>query len=168
MTWLITGGAGYIGAHVARAMAEAGERVVVLDDLSTGVPERLPAGVPLVEGSTLDRALLDRLRQASTYSSVEHADIWIVQIVRSMLSIDLKPNRTDYGFTATVTVDCSQFLRPGPVELPNAARFEIHFPPRKKGFRRVKVPINPSIFDRREEFALTDAEWEAIRSARRK
>ncbi|WKX73333.1 UDP-glucose 4-epimerase GalE [Streptomyces sp. XD-27] len=59
MTWLITGGAGYIGAHVVRAMAEAGESVAVLDDLSSGVTERLPAGVPLVTGSTLDRELLD-------------------------------------------------------------------------------------------------------------
>jgi UDP-glucose 4-epimerase len=48
MTWLITGGAGYIGAHVARAMADAGERVVALDDLSAGNPARLPADVPLV------------------------------------------------------------------------------------------------------------------------
>ncbi|KUJ70747.1 UDP-glucose 4-epimerase [Streptomyces albus subsp. albus] len=60
MTWLITGGAGYIGAHVVRSMAEAGERVVVLDDLSAGILSRLPEGVPLVTGSTLDRALLDR------------------------------------------------------------------------------------------------------------
>ncbi|MET7475841.1 UDP-glucose 4-epimerase GalE [Streptomyces sp. NPDC005648] len=58
MTWLITGGAGYIGAHVARVMTEAGERVVALDDLSAGFPERLAADVPLVEGSTLDGALL--------------------------------------------------------------------------------------------------------------
>ncbi|MEU5025470.1 UDP-glucose 4-epimerase GalE [Streptomyces milbemycinicus] len=60
MTWLITGGTGYIGAHVVRVMAEAGERVAVLDDLSSGVAERLPQGVPLVQGSTLDRELLDR------------------------------------------------------------------------------------------------------------
>ncbi|MGW7352341.1 UDP-glucose 4-epimerase GalE [Streptomyces sp. NPDC054784] len=60
MTWLITGGAGYIGAHVVRTMAEAGERVVVLDDLSSGVADRLPPEVPLVRGSVLDRALLDR------------------------------------------------------------------------------------------------------------
>ncbi|MET9418238.1 UDP-glucose 4-epimerase GalE [Streptomyces klenkii] len=60
MTWLITGGAGYIGAHVARAMTQAGERVAVLDDLSTGVPARLPAGCVLVRGSVLDRELLDR------------------------------------------------------------------------------------------------------------
>ena len=60
MTWLITGGAGYIGSHVVRAMARAGERVAVLDDLSSGIPARLPEDVPLVRGSTLDRELLDR------------------------------------------------------------------------------------------------------------
>lgn len=59
MTWLITGGAGYIGAHVVRAMTRAGERTVVYDDLSTGFADRVPEGVPLVVGSTLDRARLD-------------------------------------------------------------------------------------------------------------
>ncbi|MFI1421779.1 UDP-glucose 4-epimerase GalE [Streptomyces sp. NPDC020731] len=64
MTWLITGGAGYIGAHVVRAMTGAGERAVVYDDLSTGLADRVPEGVPLVVGSTLDgervaRALTD-------------------------------------------------------------------------------------------------------------
>lgn len=54
MTWLITGGAGYIGAHVVRAMTEAGERTVVYDDLSSGFAERLPEHVPLITGSTLD------------------------------------------------------------------------------------------------------------------
>ncbi|MFI5572326.1 UDP-glucose 4-epimerase GalE [Streptomyces sp. NPDC051740] len=64
MAWLITGGAGYIGAHVVRAMTGAGERAVVYDDLSTGLADRVPDGVPLVVGSTLDgervaRALTD-------------------------------------------------------------------------------------------------------------
>ncbi|GGU65116.1 UDP-glucose 4-epimerase GalE [Streptomyces daghestanicus] len=61
MTWLITGGAGYIGAHVVRAMTDAGERTVVYDDLSTGVAARVPKDVPLVEGSVLDG---DRVRRA--------------------------------------------------------------------------------------------------------
>ena len=54
MTWLITGGAGYIGSHVAKELAGAGERIVVLDDLSTGDRSRLPEGVPLEEGTVLD------------------------------------------------------------------------------------------------------------------
>ncbi|NLU73006.1 UDP-glucose 4-epimerase GalE [Streptomyces sp. HNM0575] len=78
MTWLITGGAGYIGAHVARTMAAAGERVVVLDDLSAGVPERLE-GMPgpgreplLVRGSVPDRALLDRTFAEHEVTGVVH------------------------------------------------------------------------------------------------
>ncbi|MFF4799403.1 UDP-glucose 4-epimerase GalE [Streptomyces sp. NPDC001351] len=72
MTWLITGGAGYIGAHVARAMTGAGERVVALDDLSAGFPERLPADVPLVEGSTLDGDLLKRVFAEYGVTGVVH------------------------------------------------------------------------------------------------
>lgn len=72
MTWLITGGAGYIGAHVAKAMAASGEKVVVLDDLSTGVPERLPADMELVRGSSADRALVDRLLSDHAVTGVVH------------------------------------------------------------------------------------------------
>ncbi|MGW0412170.1 UDP-glucose 4-epimerase GalE [Streptomyces collinus] len=72
MTWLITGGAGYIGAHVARAMADAGESVVALDDLSAAVPARLPADVPLVQGSTLDGDLLRRVVTEHGVTGVVH------------------------------------------------------------------------------------------------
>lgn len=54
--WLVTGGAGYIGAHVVRNMLAAGFDVDVLDDLSTGKVERLPAGVPVHQVDLLDRA----------------------------------------------------------------------------------------------------------------
>ncbi|MET9936276.1 MULTISPECIES: UDP-glucose 4-epimerase GalE [unclassified Streptomyces] len=72
MTYLITGGAGYIGSHVVRAMTDAGERVVVLDDLSTGYEERIPEGVPLVVGSTLDREVLDRTIAEHGVTGVVH------------------------------------------------------------------------------------------------
>jgi UDP-glucose 4-epimerase len=58
MTWLVTGGAGYIGAHVVHAMVEDGTAVVAVDDLSTGAADRVQRA-PLVEGSVLDRELLD-------------------------------------------------------------------------------------------------------------
>jgi UDP-glucose 4-epimerase len=58
MTWLVTGGAGYIGSHVVRALAEVGLDPVVLDDLSSGHADFVPADVPFVRGSVLDGALL--------------------------------------------------------------------------------------------------------------
>ncbi|MET7381083.1 UDP-glucose 4-epimerase GalE [Streptomyces sp. NPDC005526] len=72
MTWLITGGAGYIGAHVVRAMTEAGERAVVYDDLSTGIAERVPDGVPLVVGSTLDGDRVARALAEHEVTGVVH------------------------------------------------------------------------------------------------
>src|SRR5687767_5595997 len=61
MRVLVTGGAGYIGSHVVRALLEGGHEVVVLDDLSTGHRQLIAAnGVPLVEGDVGDRAALDR------------------------------------------------------------------------------------------------------------
>ncbi|MYT71229.1 MULTISPECIES: UDP-glucose 4-epimerase GalE [unclassified Streptomyces] len=72
MTWLITGGAGYIGAHVVRALRAAGEETLVYDDLSTGVADRVPSDVELVVGSTLDRALLDRTLAGRSVTGVVH------------------------------------------------------------------------------------------------
>ncbi|MFI5882256.1 UDP-glucose 4-epimerase GalE [Streptomyces sp. NPDC051554] len=72
MTWLITGGAGYIGAHVVRAMTEAGEQAVVYDDLSTGIAARVPDGVPLVVGSTLDAERIARTLADQDVTGVVH------------------------------------------------------------------------------------------------
>jgi UDP-glucose 4-epimerase len=71
MTWLVTGGAGYIGAHVVTAMLDGGERVVVVDDLSTGDRSRIP-GVPLVEGSVLDQPLIERVLREHEVTGVVH------------------------------------------------------------------------------------------------
>ncbi|GHB33690.1 UDP-glucose 4-epimerase GalE [Streptomyces viridiviolaceus] len=72
MSWLVTGGAGYIGAHVVRALVEGGEHVVVYDDLSTGSADRVPAGVPLVVGSVLDPVALERAIRDHAVTGVVH------------------------------------------------------------------------------------------------
>ncbi len=59
MTWLVTGGAGYIGAHVVRALSEAGISPVVMDDLSSGFRSFVPTDVPLVHATLLDEAAVE-------------------------------------------------------------------------------------------------------------
>jgi len=64
MAWMVTGGAGYIGAHIVRALQLQGESVVVLDDLSTGESRKVPDGVPLVVASVDDRdAVVSALKE---------------------------------------------------------------------------------------------------------
>ncbi len=69
---LVTGGAGYIGSHAVLALIERGEHVVVLDDLSTGSRERVPADVPLIVGNIADRALLDQVFAEHMIECVMH------------------------------------------------------------------------------------------------
>ena len=70
-TILVTGGAGYIGSHVARQLREAGERVVILDDLSTGF-ESATLGAPLVVGNTGDREVVAKLIDEHRVETVMH------------------------------------------------------------------------------------------------
>ena len=63
---LVTGGAGFIGGHIAEALAARGARVVILDDLSTGSLENLAwaagnADIEFVEGNLTDTALIKKL-----------------------------------------------------------------------------------------------------------
>jgi UDP-glucose 4-epimerase len=72
MTWLVTGGAGYIGAHVVRALVRDGASVVVLDDLSTGDASRVEPAVAFVEGSVLDRGLVRTALREHGVTGVVH------------------------------------------------------------------------------------------------
>jgi UDP-glucose 4-epimerase len=58
MRTLVTGGAGFIGSHLADALVAAGHEVVVLDDLYTGFREHVPPGATFVEGTVADEALV--------------------------------------------------------------------------------------------------------------
>lgn len=59
MSWLVTGGAGYIGSHVARALLAADIPVVVFDDLSSGFKSFVPEQATFVQGTLLDAALVE-------------------------------------------------------------------------------------------------------------
>ena len=72
MSWLVTGGAGYIGAHVVRALADAGLPPVVIDDLSSGHEGFVPDGVPFVRGTILDHALVERTLREHGVEGVIH------------------------------------------------------------------------------------------------
>lgn len=72
MSWLVTGGAGYIGAHVVRALLVHGHRVAVFDDLSSGDAARLAPNVPLLNASILDRAALDLAMRQLGVTGVIH------------------------------------------------------------------------------------------------
>ena len=72
MTWLITGGAGYIGAHVVVETIRSGRSAVVLDDLSTGIKERVPDSVTLEVITLTDKAAVNNLFDRYSFSGVLH------------------------------------------------------------------------------------------------
>ncbi|MDI4233063.1 UDP-glucose 4-epimerase GalE [Bradyrhizobium sp. Arg237L] len=72
MTVLVTGGAGYIGSHMVRALVDAGESVVVVDNLSTGFSALLPEGVPLFIGDAGDENLVEGVIAQHGVESIVH------------------------------------------------------------------------------------------------
>ena len=71
MTWLVTGGAGYIGAHVVQKLVDAGHDVVVLDEATTGT-HRLPPQVTLVQANLTQNQTLHRLFNDYDFQGVVH------------------------------------------------------------------------------------------------
>jgi len=69
---LVTGGAGYIGSHAVLALKDAGWRVAVIDDLSNGSREVVPADVPFYQGSIAERVLLDSVIDEQQIGAIMH------------------------------------------------------------------------------------------------
>jgi len=87
MTVLVTGGCGYIGSHMVHELVDAGEQVVVLDNLSTGFRSALPEGVPLYVGDVGDGHLVGSLIETHSIKSIVHfaASIVVPDSVRRPL-----------------------------------------------------------------------------------
>jgi UDP-glucose 4-epimerase len=87
MTVLVTGGAGYIGSHMVHALLDAGERVVVLDDLSTGFDWAVAQGAQFVIGDAGDQALVAHLMAEHRIEAIVHfaASIVVPDSVRNPL-----------------------------------------------------------------------------------
>src|SRR6516225_3813417 len=72
MAILVTGGAGYIGSHMVHELVDAGDRVVVLDNLSTGFDWAVTKDVPLIIGDTADQNLVGQIIREHKVESIIH------------------------------------------------------------------------------------------------
>lgn len=93
MRILVTGGAGFIGSNVADAFLEAGHRVLVVDDLSTGKSTNLPAGAPFVRASIGDPSLKEVFREHRFDVVCHHA-----------AQIDVRKSILDPAFDASINI----------------------------------------------------------------
>jgi UDP-glucose 4-epimerase len=100
MSFLVTGGAGYIGAHIVRSFGLAGLDVVVVDDLSSGHREFVPDDVAFVEGSILDTALLTDAMNDFDVSGVVH----LAGFKYAGVSVDRPLHTYDQNVTGTASV----------------------------------------------------------------
>ena len=69
---LVTGGAGFMGSHIAEQLLRLGHDVIVLDDLSGGFIDNVPNGAAFIEGSILDFELMDRIFKKYSFNFVYH------------------------------------------------------------------------------------------------
>ncbi len=100
MSWLVTGGAGYIGAHVVRSFQEVGLDVVVVDDLSSGHREFVRPEVPFVEGSIVDTALLTATMEEHAVEGVVH----LAGFKYAGVSVERPLHTYDQNVTGTVNL----------------------------------------------------------------
>lgn len=134
MTVLVTGGAGYIGSHTVRALADAGESVVVIDDLSTGFSAFLPENVPLFIGDAADENLVEGVIASHGVDAIIHFAGSIVvsdsvrdplgyyrnntMTTRNLLSVAVRHNVNRFIFSSTAAVYGNPERTPVPEEAP--------------------------------------------------
>lgn len=72
MKFLVTGGAGFLGSHIAKRLIDKGHSVTILDDLSGGYERNVPDGATLITGSIVDRQLVDEIFEDGQFDYVYH------------------------------------------------------------------------------------------------
>ena len=114
MTVLVTGGAGYIGSHMVQALAEAGESVVVIDNLSTGFAAFLPEGVPLFIGDAADENLVESVIAAHGVESIIHfaGSVVVPDSMRDPLAYYRNNTMTTRSLLNAAVSTASSFRRP--------------------------------------------------------
>jgi UDP-glucose 4-epimerase len=113
MTVLVTGGAGYIGSHMVQALVEAGESVVVIDNLSTGFSQFLPQDVPLFIGDAGDENLVEGVIAAHGVESIIHfaGSVVVPESIRDPLAYYRNNTMTTRSLlNATVRSGVSRFI----------------------------------------------------------
>jgi UDP-glucose 4-epimerase len=100
MTWLVTGGAGYIGSHVVKALVDARIPAVVLDDLSSGFEQFVPAGVPLVKQTLLDQVAVEQAIRDHDVTGVIH----IAGFKYAGVSVQRPLHTYEQNVTATISL----------------------------------------------------------------
>ena len=134
MTVLVTGGAGYIGSHTVRALADAGVSVVVVDNLSTGFSHFLPEGVPLFIGDAADENLVEGVIAQHNIGAIIHFAGSVVvpdsmrdplayyrnntMTTRNLLNAAVKCNVSRFIFSSTAAVYGNPDVTPVTEEAP--------------------------------------------------
>jgi UDP-glucose 4-epimerase len=128
MTTLVTGGAGYIGSHTVHALLDRGDRVVVLDNLSTGIRAQVGEAAPFVKGDVADRALLEKTIKDHGVDAVIHfaGSIVVPESVadplayyennvvksRDVIAVCLASDVKQFIFSSTATVYAEDAIQP--------------------------------------------------------
>jgi UDP-glucose 4-epimerase len=134
MAILVTGGAGYIGSHMVLELVEAGERVIVLDDLSTGLRAAVPPEATLVVGDVGDADLVRRLVAEHGIAAIAHfaAKIVVPESVadplayylnntvksRALIATAIASGVKHFIFSSTAAVYGEPSVSPLPEDLP--------------------------------------------------